>query len=120
MRFEMKIDESVDGTLVFTRAGQIPEIEPVKVDFKKKKIISAFGDDENAIRIEATEAVDYADLAFFILQPDTQFLRTASDCFVQAKLLAIEMDADSNGDGVVTSSIVLYKVSETLKTFKRK
>lgn len=77
----MKIAESVDGTLVWTRVGQIPEIEVVKVDFKNKLIVSALAE-ENAIRIEATEAIDYAELAFFILQPDTQFLRTASDCFV--------------------------------------
>ena len=84
----------------------------VKVDFNKKKIISADGN-KDRLKIEATEAVDTAELVFFILQPDTQFLRAQNDCYVLAKLVAIEEDEDSNGKGVVQSSVVLYKVSES-------
>ena len=51
------------------------------IDFVKKKIISA-GGDHDELKVKAIEAVDSAKLIYFILQPDTQFLRFGNDAFV--------------------------------------
>ena len=65
----MRLAEQVAGTLTFITDGESEEREDVKVDFNKKKMVSATGD-KDILKMEATEAVDTAELIFFILQPD--------------------------------------------------
>ena len=57
--FSMKIAEWVAGTITLNFEKEGEEKEDVKVDFNKKKIISATGD-KDVLKMEATEAVDTA------------------------------------------------------------
>ena len=64
----------------------------------------------------AIEAVDTAQLIFFILQPDVTAIEHNNDLKIQAKLKSIgEEDINSNGQGVTRSSLTLYNVSEYTK-----
>ena len=82
------------------------------MDFRSKEILQAPGHEKN-VNFYARDAVDQAKLCFFILQPDATFVRDGDDAYVQAKLNSIgEEDANSNGQGVAESVVVLYKVSE--------
>jgi hypothetical protein len=65
--------------------------------------------------MEAIDAVDTGMLTFFIFQPDVSFLRYGQGSFVQAKLRSTDdEDENSNGKGVIESSVVLYRVSENM------
>lgn len=73
---------------------------------------------EKNVEFYAVDAVDKAELCFFILQPDVSSVFSAqrSEIYVQAKLNAItEDDINSNGAGVAESTLVLYNVSEALR-----
>jgi hypothetical protein len=51
------------------------------MDYRKKKITSAEGT-EKRVSIEAVEAVEQAELMYFILQPDVSFVQTRDASFV--------------------------------------
>ena len=75
--------------------------------------------------IEALEAVDTAELMFFIFNRGVNFFQAAGKSYVQSKLSATdEADEHSNGTGVVEASVTLYQVSQkisgNLKEKKRK
>ena len=62
--------------------------------------------------IEALEAVDSGELMYFIYNSSVSFFRVGPMSYVQSKLSAIEKwDENSNGTGVVESTVVLYRVS---------
>lgn len=89
-------------------------IEKVEIDFEKRTIESR--EDENRdTEMYAVEAVDQAELCFFILQGDVSFIKpegARTEAYVQAKLFAIDDDdINSNGLGVVETTVVLYDVS---------
>ena len=54
-------------------ADQDPIVEDIVVDFKKKEIRSPEGQEPN-VECYAIEAVDTAELMFFILQSDVSYL----------------------------------------------
>ena len=118
--FELKLAENISGDLSLKKQGEEdPKIYKVEVDFEKKRIIAASGD-KTELKIKAIESIDKANIQFFILQPDAQFLRSKDKAYVQAKLTATENEDDEvNGKGVTRSSIVLYTVSKKKKQKQR-
>jgi hypothetical protein len=101
----------VPGTLRLKFDGEPEVTEEIQVDFKRKEIIQARGHEPN-VEFYAIEAVDQAELIYFILKSDVSFLTVGLDAYVQAKLDAIgDEDANSNGLGICESSLILYKVS---------
>lgn len=71
--------------------------------------------------MEAQDAVDSANLIYFIKQPDVKFVRNehTNEAFVQAKLLAYDnADDDSNGTGVCDTQVILYNVNQVVEEKK--
>lgn len=85
----------------------------VEIDFNKMTISSAEGTEKEIEEFYAIEAVDTAQLKYFILQPDVALIEHNNVTKVQAKLRSIiEEDINSNGKGVTETSLILYNVSE--------
>ena len=72
-RFEFILASNVPGTMTLKIADQDPIVEDIVVDFKLKEIRSPEGQEPN-VDCHATEAVDTAELMFFILQSDVSYL----------------------------------------------
>lgn len=71
--FELILEQKVKGTLnmTLTESGNKRNIvEEIEVDFKKKEISNAEGIGGNIDDFYAIEAVDQAELCYFILQED--------------------------------------------------
>jgi len=120
--------EKIPGSLILTTSyastDEDNKVElPIEIDFKEKIISSATGQAQD-LKIKAMEACDSGEPCFFIFQPDVTFLRHEDpNCgertYVQAKLSVIGIeDNNSNGLGVVESSVVLYNICETIRENK--
>ena len=117
--FRMEIRDKVSGVVKLTQQGKEDEKIPVEIDLKDKTITSTEPrenkEQDPKLFMEAIDAVDTGMLTFFIFQPDVSFLRYGQGSFIQAKLRSTDdEDENSNGKGVVESSIVLYRVSENM------
>lgn len=86
-----------------------------EIDFKTMNIMRQSGMTDSSIEMYSKDCVDMGELCFFILQPDVGAIRTQDGFKVQAKLRSIgEEDDNSNGQGVVRSSVLHYNVSEEI------
>ena len=90
--------------------------EEIEVDFTKKEIANAKGFGGNIDDFYAIEAVDQAELCFFILQRDATYVKHGSTAYIQAKMLSMDDDDDdSNGKGIAKTVVTLYNISEKFK-----
>ena len=97
--------------------GKQEVTEEIEVNYKKREIKPAEGMGGNIEEFYAIEAVDQAELCFFVLQRDVTYVKCGQDAYIQAKLQSIDdEDLNSNGKGIAQSSVTLYKVSEPLKS----
>lgn len=83
--FDFVIAAGVKGTLhmEFTnQIGQSDATEEIVVNFKDKEIKQAPGYPPHIESFYAIEAVDQAELCFFILQRDVTFVRTETSAYV--------------------------------------
>ena len=114
--FEFKISTKMPATLHLTFSGEAPRQHEVLIDFKQMQIENGLQRERLIDEFSAIEAVDTAQLIFFILQPDVTAIEHNNDLKIQAKLKSIgEEDINSNGQGVTRSSLTLYNVSEYTK-----
>ncbi len=64
--FEFYLAEKVEGDMTITFGKNPPITEKILMDYRKKKITSADGEEKN-VQISAVEAVEQAELIYFIL-----------------------------------------------------
>ncbi len=64
--FEFQLADTVKGDMTITFGKNPPITKRIQMDYKKKRIIAAEGEDKN-VRIDAVEAVEQAELIYFIL-----------------------------------------------------
>ena len=90
------------------------------IDFSKKEISNAPNEDPHIREFYADEAVEKADLMFFILKSDVGFVQNDFYSYVHAKLTAFgDDDVNSNGRGICEASLILYNVSSQIKASKK-
>lgn len=71
--FDFQLGEKVEGDMTITFGKNPPITEKIFMDYRKKRITSF--EDKN-LQIDAVEAVEQAELKYFILQPDVQYVDT--------------------------------------------
>ena len=125
--FELRLGDKVPGNMTLKFGKETLKSEKIVIDFKEMMIKNEDGSEQNIKELFAIEAVSSAELCFFILHSDVEFLKKKTGpgeddiAYVQAKLKANEEeDLESNGQGVAQSSIYLYNVSSELKPGFRK
>ena len=98
---------------LYLKFGDEPTIQhEVVMDFNTMKIDNAPSQEKFIKEFYAVEAVDTAELTYFILQPDVSVVEHDQQLKIQAKLKSnADEDVIGNGQGVTRSSLILYNVS---------
>ena len=111
--FDFQIHKAVEATMTMTSDKKGEVTHRVSINFDKMIIENAGGVEKEIKEFYAIEAVDTAELKYFILQPDVTLIEHEGVWKVQAKLKSIEEeDMNSNGKGVTNTSLILYNISE--------
>ena len=115
--FKLQMKAQITGDLKLCFGDNAPIERPVYLDYQTKQICTIDEDEEEedsddiSIEINATEAVDQAEIIFSILYRDAQFFYVGNQAWIQAKLKALaEEDNNNNGKGVSETMAVLYNI----------
>ena len=123
--FKLQMEAQVTGDLKLCFGDNAPIERPVYLDYQTKQICTYDEDEEDnddiSIEINATEAVDQAEIIFSILYRDAQFIYVGNQAWIQAKLKALaEEDNNNNGKGVSETMAVLYNIDSNVEKSKVK